>query len=106
MSTLSQEVELDGHYQVQRSKVINDPGYSEPVLLTQYGWAKRGHETNWYDQKVEKIREAKHMKWIPDPFRSDVVELTWWDLLRLALGREVKDSALIARRARRKLTNQ
>ena len=41
------------------------------------------------------------MKWTPSPFKSDVVEFTWLDLLRLALGMELRDSALIARRARK-----
>ena len=40
------------------------------------------------------------MKWIPHGFRSDIVEFTWLDLLKLALGRELKDGALIAKRAR------
>jgi hypothetical protein len=40
------------------------------------------------------------MKWIPNPFKSDIVEFTWLDLLRMALGKELRDSALIARRAR------
>jgi hypothetical protein len=38
------------------------------------------------------------MKWTPHGFRSDEVELTWIDLLKLALGMEIRDGALIARR--------
>ena len=49
---------LEGHYQIQRSKVINHPEYSKPVLLTEYGWAKRGHETYWYEKKITQIGEA------------------------------------------------
>ena len=40
------------------------------------------------------------MKFISNPFRSDIVEFTWFDLLRLAFGKELRDGALIARRAR------
>ena len=40
------------------------------------------------------------MKWIPHGFHNDIVEFTWLDLLKLALGRELKDGALIAKRAR------
>jgi len=56
MGDMSQD--LEGHHQVQRSKIINHPAYSSPVLMTQYGWAKRGHQTNWYETKIEPI-EAK-----------------------------------------------
>lgn len=42
------------------------------------------------------------MKFIPNPFRSDTVEFTWLDLLKLACGRELKCGALIARRAAEK----
>jgi hypothetical protein len=38
------------------------------------------------------------MKFIPHAFRSDTVEFTWLDLLKLALGRELKAGALVARR--------
>jgi hypothetical protein len=41
------------------------------------------------------------MKWTPNPFKSDVVEFTWFDLLRMAFGKELRDGALIARRTRR-----
>ena len=36
------------------------------------------------------------MKWIPHGFRSDVVEFTWLDILKLALGKKLQDGALIA----------
>jgi len=48
--------DLENHYQVQESKIINHPAYWEPVLMTRYGWAKRGHETNWYETKIEPIK--------------------------------------------------
>ena len=38
------------------------------------------------------------MNWTPSLHDCDVVEFTWLDLLKLALGRSLKDSALIARR--------
>ena len=56
MGDMSQD--LEGHYQVQRSKITNHPAYASPVLMTQYGWAKRGQETNWHETKLEPI-EAK-----------------------------------------------
>ena len=56
MGDMSQD--LEGHYQVQRSKIVNHPEYASQVLMTQYGWAKRGQETNWYETKIESI-EAK-----------------------------------------------
>lgn len=49
---------LEGHYQIQRSRVINHPEYASPVLLTEYGWAKRGHETNWYKKEITQIGVA------------------------------------------------
>ena len=36
------------------------------------------------------------MKWKPSPFKSDIVEFTWLDLIKLACGKVLKDSALIA----------
>jgi len=54
MSDMSQD--LEGHYHVQESKIVNHPAYSQPVLMTRYGWAKRGHETKWYETKIEPIR--------------------------------------------------
>lgn len=50
----SQE-DLQGHYKVQRSEIINHPQYAYPVLMTQFGWAKRGHETKWFETKIEQI---------------------------------------------------
>ena len=47
--------DLSGHYPTQRSQVINHPAYANPVLMTQYGWAKRGQETYWYETKIEEI---------------------------------------------------
>jgi hypothetical protein len=53
MCDMSQD--LEGKYQVQRSKIVNHPEYALPVLMTQYGWAKRGQETNWYETKIEAV---------------------------------------------------
>lgn len=39
------------------------------------------------------------MKLTPHPFRADIVEFTWVDLLKLMIGRQLKDGGLIARRA-------
>lgn len=36
------------------------------------------------------------MKISHHPFRYDVVEFTWLDLFKLALGKSLKDSSLIA----------
>lgn len=36
---------------------------------------------------------------MPSAFRDDVVTLTWRDVLRLILGREVRDGACVVRRA-------
>jgi len=47
--------ELTGDYQVQRSKIINHPEYSRPVLFVEYGWAKRGKETVWVDSEIKEI---------------------------------------------------
>lgn len=38
------------------------------------------------------------MKFHHHPFQCDRLELTWMDLIRLALGRELKVSALIVKR--------
>jgi hypothetical protein len=45
--------DLSGHYQTQRSQIINHPEYANPVLMTQYGWAKRGQKTQWYETRIE-----------------------------------------------------
>lgn len=37
------------------------------------------------------------MKWTPHPFKSDIVEFTLLDLLKLAFGKTLRDSALEAR---------
>ena len=50
------EEDLQGHYRVQKSEIINHLQYANPVLMTQFGWAKRGHETHWYETKIEPIR--------------------------------------------------
>lgn len=38
------------------------------------------------------------MKWWPSAFYCDRVYLTWRDLLRLAIGLEVRDGACIVKR--------
>jgi hypothetical protein len=48
--------DLEGHYPVQESKVVYHPEYWAPVLMTRYGWAKRGHDTVWYETKIEPIK--------------------------------------------------
>jgi hypothetical protein len=40
------------------------------------------------------------MKLHHHPFQYDRLELTWMDLIRLMLGREIKVSALIVKRGR------
>lgn len=60
MSEMAED--LEGHHQVQRSKVVNHPAYSSPVLMTQYGWAKRGKETHWYETKIEPITNDNHQR--------------------------------------------
>jgi hypothetical protein len=56
MNEMSED--LEGHYRVQESKIVNHPEHWQPVLMTRYGWAKRGHKTKWYETKIEPI-EAK-----------------------------------------------
>lgn len=48
--------DLESHHQVQESKIVNHPMYSQMVLMTRYGWAKRGHKTIWYETKIEPIK--------------------------------------------------
>lgn len=48
--------DLEGNHQVQESKIVNHFLYSQPVLMTRYGWAKRGHETKWYETKIEPLQ--------------------------------------------------
>ena len=55
MTEMSED--LEGHYRVQESKIVNHPEYWKPVLMTRYGWAKRGHETRWYETQIEPIPE-------------------------------------------------
>jgi hypothetical protein len=38
------------------------------------------------------------MKFTGSPFKSDVVEFTWIDLIKLAFGKVLRASALIAKR--------
>jgi hypothetical protein len=38
------------------------------------------------------------MKLTSHPFKSDIVTLTWRDLLKLMLGRELQASGLVVRR--------
>ena len=38
------------------------------------------------------------MRFTPHPFKSDVVEFTWLDLLRMMFGKELQHKALIARK--------
>jgi len=52
--------DLEGHHQVQESKIVNHPSYWKPVLMTRYGWAKRGHETQWFETKIEEIKEKNN----------------------------------------------
>lgn len=53
MSLKEMDDELSSDYQVQESKLINHPEYANPVLITRYGWAKRGRETQWVGVKIE-----------------------------------------------------
>jgi hypothetical protein len=46
-----------------------------------------------------RTREGLKMDWVSSPWKDDTVELSWWDLVLLALGRTLKDGPmLIARR--------
>jgi hypothetical protein len=38
--------ELEKSHLVSRSKFINHPDYSEPILMVQYGWADK-YKTVW-----------------------------------------------------------
>ena len=40
------------------------------------------------------------MKWTPSGFGHDQVEFTWLDLFKMMLGKELKNGALVAKRAR------
>lgn len=52
--------ELSSDYQVQESKLINHPEYANPVLITRYGWAKRGRATVWHTTKIEQALKEKN----------------------------------------------
>lgn len=43
--------DLTGDTLISRSKVVNHPEYSKPVLMVQYGW-KNSHRTVW-DNEVQ-----------------------------------------------------
>ena len=53
MSIRDMESELSV-YPVQEHKLINHPEYSKPVLITRYGWAKKGEDTVWHTTKIGK----------------------------------------------------
>lgn len=59
MSLYDMSAELSSDYQVQESKLINHPEYAHPVLITRYGWAKRGRETQWIGVKIEQALKEK-----------------------------------------------
>ena len=40
------------------------------------------------------------MKWTPSGFGHDQVEFTWLDLFKMMIGKELKNGALVAKRAR------
>lgn len=40
------------------------------------------------------------MKWRSSMWKCDTLELTWWDLVRLAFGRTLKDGALMVKRGK------
>jgi len=50
--------ELEKTHLVSRSKVINHPSYSEPMLMVQYGWADK-HKTIWNKEFELKKASAK-----------------------------------------------
>ena len=52
MSLYDMASELGSDYHVQESKIINHPEYSKPVLMTRYGYAKRGRDTVWVKTEV------------------------------------------------------
>ena len=39
------------------------------------------------------------MKWTPSGFGHDQVEFTWLDLFKMMIGKELKNGALVAKRA-------
>ena len=47
--------DLSGDTRVSRSRVTNHPEFSQPILMTQYGW-KKGSKTVWDEEvKIEEI---------------------------------------------------
>lgn len=48
--------DLEDNVSVQESKVINHPMFAYPVLMTRFGWIKKGKETYWYETKLQEIR--------------------------------------------------
>ena len=48
--------DLEDNISVKESKVINHPLFANPVLMTRYGWAKKGKETYWYEIKLQELR--------------------------------------------------
>ena len=61
MSLYDMNAELGSDYQVQESKIINHPEYLMPVIITRYGWAKRGRATVWHTTKIEQaLRKRTH----------------------------------------------
>jgi hypothetical protein len=44
--------DLEGYYLTQRSRIADSPQYAKPVVITEYGWAKRGHKTTWFETKI------------------------------------------------------
>ncbi len=59
MSGSEMAEDLEGHHHIQESKIINHPSYANPVLLTRYGWAKRGKETHWYETTITPITKEQ-----------------------------------------------
>ena len=55
MSEINED--LEGHFSVQRSRIEDHLEYDCKILMTQYGWAKRGHSTYWYATTIEPLNE-------------------------------------------------
>ena len=54
--------DLEGNHPVQRSRIDNHPEYDSKVLITQFGWAKRGKPTHWYKTIIEPLNEKLKVK--------------------------------------------
>jgi hypothetical protein len=54
--------DLEGHYSVQRSRIDRHPEYDSKVLITQFGWAKRGKPTQWYETIIEPLNKKLKIK--------------------------------------------